>query len=213
MLNLASSDRDMRTRAVRVAGAVLAAGCSSRMGRNKLLLEWGGEPLLKHAVRVAAAAGLDPLVVVVGFEADRATDLLTGEPCRLVVNAEHEIGMHSSAAAAAEAVARDAEALIIMLADMPLVTAAMLETIRCKHQSTGAGLIASRYGDVVAPPTLFDHSLFPHLQSMTGGSVKTIVEKFWSEALVVDWHPSLLRDIDTPDDFEALLRTGFEAAE
>ena len=55
-----------------VAGIVLAAGVSSRMGRNKMFIEIGGETLLRRAVRVAAGAGLSPVVVVLGHEADRA---------------------------------------------------------------------------------------------------------------------------------------------
>ena len=135
--------------------------------------------------------------------------MLAGDPCRLVMNPEHELGMHSSLAVAAEAVAQEVDALIVMLADMPLVTAAMLETIRSKYLSSGSRLVVSRYGDVVAPPTLFDRSFFPHLRSMKEGNVKDMVERFWGDALVVDWHPSLLRDIDTPDDFESLRTNGF----
>jgi len=174
------------------------------MGRNKLLLEWEGESLLNRAVRVAGEARLDPLIVVVGFEADRAAEMLAGEPCHIVMNPAHDLGMHSSAAAAADAVAQEAEALLIMLADMPLVTAAMLEEVQAEYVSGGNRLVVSRYGEVVAPPTLFDRSIFPHLQAMEGGNVKTLIERFWSDAAVIDWQPSLLRDIDTPDDFEGL---------
>ena len=147
-------------------------------------------------------------VVLSSIAADRAAELLVGESCRLVLNTEHELGMHSSAAAAAEAVAPEADALIVMLADMPLVTASMLETIRAEYMSTAGSLVVSRYGDVIAPPTLFDRSLFPHLRSMGGGSVKALVERFWSEASVVDWRPSQLQDIDTLADFEALRGDG-----
>ena len=203
-----SSGDGVSARAPRIAGAVLAAGCSSRMGCNKLLLEWEGESLLNRAVRVAGEARLDPLIVVVGFEADRAAEMLAEEPCRIVLNPAHDLGMHSSAAAAADAVAQEAEALLIMLADMPLVTTAMLEEVQAEYVSSGNRLVVSRYGEVVAPPTLFDRSIFPHLQAMEGGNVKTLIEKFWSDAAVLDLQPSLLRDIDTPDDFEALRANG-----
>ncbi len=202
------STSGMRARGSKIAGAVLAAGCSSRMGQNKLLLEWKGKSLLRHAVSVAAAAGLDPLVVVIGFEADRAGDELVGEPCRLVVNPEHALGMHSSAAAAADAVAQEADALVIMLADMPLVSATMLEAIQEEYLGSSGSLVLSRYGEVTAPPTLFDRSLFPYLQSMEEGPLKPLVERFRSEASVIDWSPLLLRDIDTQEDFEALLDRG-----
>ena len=55
----------------RVAGVVLAAGLSTRMGTNKMLLEVGGRTLVQRAVSTAIAAGLDPVLVVVGHERDR----------------------------------------------------------------------------------------------------------------------------------------------
>ena len=61
-----------------VAGIVLAAGTSSRLGLNKLLLELEGEPVLRRTVRRASEAGLDPVIVVLGFEADNARAALAG---------------------------------------------------------------------------------------------------------------------------------------
>ena len=88
----------------RVAGVVLAAGSSSRLGRNKLLLDVGGEALVRRTVRRAVAAGLDPVVVVVGHEAERVTAELAGVPCRLVVNPDHASGQSSSLQAGIAAV-------------------------------------------------------------------------------------------------------------
>src|SRR4051794_13364080 len=65
--------RSMRSeRAGGVAGVVLAAGASTRLGRNKLFIELEGESLLRRAVRRVSDAGLDPVVVVLGHEAERA---------------------------------------------------------------------------------------------------------------------------------------------
>ena len=59
-----------------VAGIVLAAGTSTRMGQNKLLLELDGEPIVRRAVRRAVEAGLDPVFVVVGHQADRINEAI-----------------------------------------------------------------------------------------------------------------------------------------
>ena len=54
-----------------IAAVVLAAGSSTRMGQNKLLLALEGETLVRRAVRAAAGAGLDPVIVVLGHQAER----------------------------------------------------------------------------------------------------------------------------------------------
>src|SRR3989454_8651669 len=71
-----------------VAGVLLAAGASRRMGpgRNKMLLTLGGEPLVRRAARRALAAGLSPVVVVLGHEADQARAALDGLACEVAMN-------------------------------------------------------------------------------------------------------------------------------
>src|SRR5436189_6427168 len=73
----------------RVAGVILAAGASRRMGRNKMLLELEGESLVRRAAQRALAAGLSPVVVVIGHEADRLRAELKGLPLELAVNPDY----------------------------------------------------------------------------------------------------------------------------
>ena len=67
-----------------VAGVILAAGTSSRMGRNKLLLQLEGRSVLRRAVDTALAAGLDPVLVVVGHQREQAEAELAGLRCTVV---------------------------------------------------------------------------------------------------------------------------------
>src|SRR3989449_8580357 len=80
----------------RVAGAVRAAGLSSRMGENKMLIEVGGRTLVRRAVETALSAGLDPVLVVVGHESERVRAELRGLSCTAVLNAEYARGMNTS---------------------------------------------------------------------------------------------------------------------
>ena len=72
-----------------IAGVVLAAGTSSRMGQNKLFMELDGEPLVRRVVGRASAAGVDPLIVVLGHEAERVQRALEGIQYLPVFNAEY----------------------------------------------------------------------------------------------------------------------------
>ena len=120
-----------------IAGILLAAGSATRMGRNKLLLDLDGEPLVRRAARRALEAGLSPLLVVVGHEADRVREALSGLPCRFVPNPGWAAGQGTSLAAGAAAVPGEAEAAVVVLADMPLVTADMIRAVAARHRETG----------------------------------------------------------------------------
>src|SRR5216683_2851653 len=101
-------------RSGRVAGVVLAAGTSSRMGRNKLFLRLGGTSVLRRAVAAAREAGLDPVLVVLGHESDRALAELQGLLCTPVLNQEYASGMNTSVRAGVSAVPADASGAVLM---------------------------------------------------------------------------------------------------
>lgn len=187
---------------VKLAAVVLAAGSSSRMGRNKLLLELDGETLVRRAVRAASEAGLDSVIVVLGHEAARVRPQLEGLACRAIVNPDHARGFDTSLHAGVRQAA-DADAIVVVLADMPHVTAAMIATLLERYRATRAPLVVSHYGDVQAPPTLFDRRLFGELLATPGERcAKQVVGRHRHEAVVVDWPEGARRDIDVPADYD-----------
>jgi molybdenum cofactor cytidylyltransferase len=189
----------------RIAGIVLAAGSSTRMGRNKMLMEVGGEPLVRRAARAALEAGLDPVLVVVGHEAERVREAVAGLGCQEVLNPDHAQGVRVSMQAGLRALPAGVGAGVIILADMPFVTADMIRTLAQRYRAGGAPLVVSEYGDVNAPPTLYDRALFGELLASTGeGCGKHVVKKHKAEAEVVAWPESALADIDVPDDYQRL---------
>jgi molybdenum cofactor cytidylyltransferase len=186
-----------------ISGILLAAGAASRMGRNKLLLELEGETLLHRAARRAIEAGLDPVLVVLGHEAGQAGRALDGLACRPLVNPSHAQGMSTSLSAGVLAVPVEAEAAVVVLADMPFVEAAMIRTLVERWCVTGAPLVASRYGAVVAPPTLYARSLFPLLVGGTGeGRGREVVRAQAERVSFVDFPTEALADLDVADDLE-----------
>jgi molybdenum cofactor cytidylyltransferase len=197
------------------AAVVLAAGSSTRMGENKLLLALDGQALVVRAVRAAVAAGLAPVVVVLGHEADRVRAALQGLACRTVVNPDHARGKGTSlqAGIAEVAAATDAAAAVVMLADMPFVTAAMLAAVARAAIPAGAGagagarlpMVISRYGAVNAPPILYDRALFAELGALPGQACgKEMVRRHGPEAAVLSWPEAALADVDVPDDYRRL---------
>ena len=196
-----------------VATIVLAAGSSTRMGRNKMLLELGGATVARRAVRTACGAALGPVVVVTGRAHGAVAAEFGGLKCRTVVNHDHEMGQHSSVRAGALALPPDSAAAIVMLADMPFVTSAMLRTLARRHRETGAALVVSRYGDEgTAPPILYDRRLFGELASVDHRCGRRLMRRHRKDAVEVAWPPSAIRDLDRPADYEAVRRERAGAA-
>jgi len=186
-----------------IAGVVLAAGASTRMGTNKLLLPVDGESLLRRAVRRALAAGLDPVVVVTGHEADRSRTELELLDCRIAFNSRHAEGIHTSVRTGIEAVPAESPAAVVMLADMPYVTSEMVAALVEAYRREKPPLVISQYGDAQAPPTLYDRSLFGELTIEPGeGCSKRVVRRHRDEALALVWPAPFLTDLDFPEDYE-----------
>ena len=190
-----------------VAAIVLAAGASVRMGRNKLLLELGGETVVGRAARTAKEAGMDPVVVVTGHEREAVEAALHGLDCRTVFNPDHAAGQHTSLRAGIAALGNDPAAAMVALADMPFVTAAMMRTVADRYHDTGAPLVLSRYGgETVAPPMLYDRRLFGELLDVDRRCGRAVARRHRAAAVVVDWPGAALRDLDHPDDYTRVLR-------
>lgn len=189
----------------RVAGIVLAAGTSSRMRGNKLLLEIDGEPLVRRVAREALAAGLAPVVVVLGHEAERTAAALTGLGCETVTNSRYEEGMASSLGAGITALPASTDAAMLVLADMPSVSARMLRALSTAYLEARKPIVVSSYGAVQAPPTLFDRRLFAELLALEENQApRSVVRRHRAEIVVVPQPARAALDLDRPEDLERL---------
>lgn len=189
-----------------VAGVVLAAGTSTRMGHNKLFVSLRGESALRRAVRTALAAGLEPVLVVLGHESERARAELRGLDCLPVLNPDYAQGIHTSLRAGIAAVPEEAAAALVTLGDMPFVTRAMLEAVVARYRSGTSPLVVSTYGGVDAPPMLYGRSLFEELRALDGdGCGKKVVKRHRDECVEVAWPAKALQDMDVPADVDAVL--------
>jgi len=175
------------------------------MGENKLLLALAGEAVVRRSAKSALVAGLDPLIVVLGHDAERVRAELAGLRCQPVVNLDHARGMNSSLRCGIAAVPPGAPAAVVLLADMPLVTAAMIEELVARYRADAARLVVSDYGGVLAPPMLYDRSLFGELGELQGdGCGKRVVKRHRAEAATVERPPAALADLDLPGDYERI---------
>jgi molybdenum cofactor cytidylyltransferase len=183
-----------------ITAVVLAAGTSTRMGTHKLLLPIGGEPLIRRTVRQVAEAGFEDVLVVLGFEHGRVLEALEGLAIRHALNPDYETGMGSSFRTAVGALP-DSEAAMFALADQPLVTAAEYRQLAEAYRTHAPRIVSVRYGDVMAPPHLFDRRYFPELAALEHGA-RPVLLGHLADTTILRLPPELLLDVDTPEDYE-----------
>jgi molybdenum cofactor cytidylyltransferase len=183
-----------------VSGVVLAAGASTRMGTQKLLLPFGDEPLVRRAVRQVCAAGFDDVLVVLGSSHEATLAALEGLPVRHAVNLQFASGMGSSFRTAVEHLP-DSAAAMFALADQPFVTSQEYRAVLDAYRQHGSAIVSVRYGEVMAPPHLFEREFFPELAALQHGA-RSVLLRHTDRTLVLKFAPELLVDVDTPEDYD-----------
>lgn len=189
----------------KTAMVLLAAGNSSRMGAVKQLLDYQGRPLLRHAAQVALAAGGDPVIAVLGANAEALTCALSGLPVTVATNPLWAEGMGTSIHAGVRAVLESgADALVLLLADQPLIPSEFLRLVVDTHQESRAPIVAARYAGTAGVPVLFARSYFDRLLSLAPRlGCKGLILGNPDETVLLDC-PQAEFDIDTPADYARL---------
>jgi molybdenum cofactor cytidylyltransferase len=193
-----------------VAGIVLAAGGSKRYGQTKQLLDWHGRPFVRVVAGTALKAGLSPVVVVTGADAEQVETAVRDLPVTIKRNDNWQTGQSSSIRAGIQAIIEEGNkqpgAAIFLLADQPQITASVIQALREAH--------AAELQPVIAPlvmmeqrgnPVLFDRITFPDLMELQGDvGGRGIFSRVHVEYM--PWHDDrLLLDVDKPEDYQRLI--------
>lgn len=187
-----------------VAGIILAAGRSRRMGRDKLLLPWQEKPVLQHVIDAASASSLSPLLLVVNQENTVLCNHINPGACRLI---RHRGEVYSdSLRAGLGALTADCGGAMFLLGDQPLVTGATIEKLVRAFQEEPvrwvAPLFQGRRGNpVIAPAGWFDRILA--LQGDTGPRRHLRDPAARLNLVDVD-DAGVVFDVDTPEDYQRL---------
>jgi molybdenum cofactor cytidylyltransferase len=196
----------------RVAGTILAAGSSSRLGRPKQLLDFKGRPFVRAVAEAALASGLTPVQVVTGDHADAMAEALKDLPVTLVHNPAWREGQAASIRAGVAALPANTGATVFLLADQPHVPPALIRALTEAHALGLFPVVAPVVGDRRGNPVLFDRVTFPDLLALTGdvggraAMARIQMAPGGHEAVrLVPWPDDrILLDVDTPEDFRRL---------
>jgi molybdenum cofactor cytidylyltransferase len=187
-----------------VAGLVLGAGGSKRLGRPKQLLPYGDGTLLGHVAGVAAKCGFRQTIVAIGGSAEAVRESVDLAGAEVVVNDDYGEGCSSSIAAALAAVDPRCELLVLMLGDQPGVSAGTVRTLLAGRGD--APLAVCRYDDGNGHPIAFARSLFGELSALHGDKgVWRLLDQRSADVVEVPVAGPIPLDVDTPDDYRAVL--------
>ncbi|GAB4528019.1 MAG: molybdenum cofactor cytidylyltransferase [Anaerolineales bacterium] len=188
-----------------VGAVILAAGAGERIGQPKALLSWRGKPFVRHAAERALQAGLQPVIVVGGAQAQAVAAALEGLAVQFVENHAWAQGQGTSVAAGAAALPPESGAAIFLQVDQPHVPVTLLRALRQEHARTRSAIIAPFVDGQRATPVLFDRDTFPELRQLRGARGGRVL--FSRHRLhYLPWHDrSILLDVDTPEDYRQLM--------
>jgi molybdenum cofactor cytidylyltransferase len=187
-----------------VTGLVLGAGGSKRLGRPKQLLPYRDGTLLGHVVGVARSCEFDQLIVVLGGASDEVSGSVDLSGAEVVVNDAFGAGCSSSIAAALTAVHERCDTLVLMLGDQPGIGAASVSALVAGRGN--APLAVCRYADGRGHPIAFARRVFGELAELHGDKgVWKLLDRRSDEVVEVPVTGPIPRDVDTPEDYEAVL--------
>jgi molybdenum cofactor cytidylyltransferase len=187
-----------------VAGLVLAAGGSSRLGQPKQLLPYRGATLLDAVLETARACEFDQLLVTLGGAADEVRAAVDLDGADVVVNDAYGSGCSSSIAAAAGALDPRCDVLVLLLGDQPGVSAGAVRALVAERGD--APLAVCRYDDGRGHPFAFARSVFGDLAELHGDkAVWKLLDRRAPDVAEVPVARPVPRDVDTWEDYEAVL--------
>jgi CTP:molybdopterin cytidylyltransferase MocA/NifU-like protein involved in Fe-S cluster formation len=191
-----------------VAAVVLAAGRARRFGAQKLVAPFGDATVIRQVVERVGRSGVSQVTVVVGPDATPIQSALAGLDVQWATNPEPERGMSSSIAAGIGTLPPNVDAVLVALGDQPTVLPDVLEGLMQAWSDGRGAIIAPRYRGRRGNPVLFDRALFNELRALTGDrGARDLLDAQPERVHVLDVDAPMPMDIDTPGDYDALLRS------
>lgn len=194
----------------RIICLVLAAGASSRMGGHpKALLSWGETTVMQNLFHQVKEAGVESIVLVTGAHHEQLLPHTKGEGIAVCRNSEWESGIGSSLSRGIrylETEFPNAEAVLILLTDQPLLTADYLTQMISHYRKFPKKMVVSGYGDSEGVPALFPRKYWAALMEIPPKRGASSFIKSQKPDFQVLFPGQALMDIDTPEAYQKALK-------
>ena len=187
-----------------LAGVVLAAGESRRMGQPKQLLPFGERTILERVVDTLLTAGVGKVIVVLGHLAERVRAVLGDRPVRAVINEAYRQGMLSSVKCGVRAIGTGYDAALFALGDQPHIACAVVSEVIGAYRTGNAGMVIPCYGGKKGHPIVINlqkyREAIVNLPENVG--LNALMQEHTKDVRLIDvTTDDIIRDIDVPDDY------------
>ena len=189
---------------MKICGLILAAGRSSRMGRDKALLEYRRDTFLNRQIYLMLPR-VDELVVVLGHHADEILPTIPDAAgLRTTVNENYDVGMLSSLQAGLAAIGTDADWVLFALVDHPVVRGRTLDRLTQACRNSDATLVIPRFNGQRGHPVMLSRVVLEEIRALDpAASPQDVIRSHYGEALFVDANDrGVVTDVDLPEDYD-----------
>ncbi len=191
-----------------IAGLILAAGESSRMGRDKALLIYHGRTFLDTLIQNLRGAGIENVAVVLGHHAEEIQRAVNLANVRVAVNHDYRRGQTSSLQTGLAALEEPSlEAVILCLVDHPAISVEVIRKLRDQFQATRPPVVIPTCQGQRGHPVVISRALFPEFLALSlGEGANTVIRKYCDATQFVEIDDlGILLDVDDPEGYERLV--------
>jgi molybdenum cofactor cytidylyltransferase len=189
----------------KVAGIILAAGGSSRLGTPKQLLIFQGKSLLNRAIDLAQDCQLDPIIVVLGSDHDKiAAQIVANDNLRIVINEHWQEGQSTSLIAGLAALDNEDTPVVFLLCDLPKMTPETVLRLIERYENEQPDVVMLETNGKRTPPILFSPNCFNAIRKLHGDKGARDIIKTLDARFIQNSDENLIFDVDTLEDFARL---------
>jgi molybdenum cofactor cytidylyltransferase len=190
----------------KIAGIILAAGNSKRMGTPKPLLEWKGIPFVRICALHAITAGLSPVHIIAGQEFDRIKQAVEDLPVQVIMNKDWNDGQSSSVRLGIKTLPKKTGGAVFLLVDQPQIPVDLIRKLVAEHTTSLSSIILPETGGRRANPVLFDRRTYHALSELQGDSGGRMIFSKYPIRSIPWYDETILLDVDTQADYERLMQ-------
>ena len=184
-----------------ITGIIMASGFSTRMNRNKLVLDFGGMPIIERVIRSIKASKVDNIIMV--YREDRVKEIGTANGIKTVYNNKADLGQSQSIKVGIENAPLETKGFMFFVADQPFLNSYIIDELIGVFKEGKHQIIVPEYNGKRSNPVIFSSELKDELLNLDGDEGgRSIIRKMPEKVRITAFENSIIgKDIDTWEEY------------